>query len=622
MQEKLKKILFPHSKIRKAQDKLIEAVEKSINDRKNLIVHAPTGLGKTAAVLGPALAYALDNDKSVFFLTSRHTQHMIALETLKKIKDMYGVKIICTDIIGKKHMCLQEGIESLYSNDFVEYCKALREDSKCDYYSNLKDKNKLSVKAEALLQDIKDRSPLSNEEIIDMCKREKLCPYEIAMLLAKDSKVVIADYNYIFNPNIRDTFFAKSKKELGNSILIIDEGHNLPVRIRDFATNRLTNNMIERAIKEANRNSKFEAVEDLEILKDVLDKMIDQLEEGKEMLIRKDYFVDAVSEAKDYDEILNNLVFVGDEIREIQKRSYVGSIGFFLEMWPEGDEGFTRIISNKEGNKMISSINLDPSIFTAEIVNNAFSSIMMSGTLTPTSMYKDLLGFDDVVEEEFESPFPKKNRLNLIIPETTTKFTQRSEAQFKNMGNVIKKIVDNVPGNCACFFPSYYLRDQVYKTLFENTNKEILLEDPGMTKEEKTKIMKDLYKLRIKGALLLGTASGSFGEGIDYKGDLLKCVIVVGLPLNPPDLETKELIKYYDEKFSKGWDYGYIFPAFIKSLQNAGRCIRSETDKGVTIFLDERYAWENYYRLFPKDLDVKITKLYEDRVKEFFENKK
>jgi len=103
-------------------------------------------------------------------------------------------------------------------------------------------------------------------------------------------------------------------------------------------------------------------------------------------------------------------------------------------------------------------------------------------------------------------------------------------------------------------------------------------------------------------------------------GDLLKGVIVVGLPLEKPSLEIKELIDYYDEEFGKGWDYAYIYPAIIKCLQNAGRCIRSETDKGVTIFLDERFAWQNYYRCFPPDMEVKITKMYGEKVKGFFKS--
>ena len=124
-----------------------------------------------------------------------------------------------------------------------------------------------------------------------------------------------------------------------------------------------------------------------------------------------------------------------------------------------------------------------------------------------------------------------------------------------------------------------------------------------------------------QGAVLLGVSSGSFSEGIDLPGDYLKSVIVVGLPLAKPDLETKQLIEYYDMRFGKGWDYGYVYPAMIRTIQNAGRCIRSKEDKGVIIFLDERYRLQNYFKCFPKDWQMKITRMPIALIEEFFEEK-
>ena len=107
-----------------------------------------------------------------------------------------------------------------------------------------------------------------------------------------------------------------------------------------------------------------------------------------------------------------------------------------------------------------------------------------------------------------------------------------------------------------------------------------------MNTQEKQEFLDNFRLYKKVGAVLMGVITGNFGEGIDLPGDELQGVIIVGLPLQKPDLETEVLIKYYDNKFKKGWDYGYLFPAFNKTLQSAGRCIRSETDRGVIIFLD------------------------------------
>ncbi len=614
--------LFPHETVREIQTELIRAVEEALENKKDLIVHAPTGLGKTAATISPALEYAISKNLNVFFLTSRHTQHRIAVETLKKIKEKHNAEFACVDLIGKKWMCIDPTVENLYGMDFNEYCKKQREDNKCEFYTPLKEKGKLLTRAQKVVETLKKR-PYSNEEIIEMCIKEGMCPYEIAMRLAKDAKVVIADYYYAFNQSIRNTFLQKSGKALSDSILIIDEGHNLPKRCRDLYSHKLTMFMLERGLKEAAKHGFLETIEKLNIIKGVMEQFSQGLSHMQnEKLITKDEFIEAIESSIGYEDIIKEFNDVADEIREKQKQSYIGGIVGFLEFWLGDDKGFARILSLENGYPKLMYKCLDPSISTREIITDAYSTILMSGTLTPTSMYKDILGFDNADEKVLPSPFPKKNRLSIVIPETTTKFTKRSEEQFKDIANVLIKVVNNVPGNVAVFFPSYKIRDDVYTYFYElHKDKEsILLEKPMLSKSEKEGLIDRFKGLKDKGGVLLAVASGSFGEGVDLPGDYLKGVVVVGLPLEKPNLETTKLIEYYDKKFSKGWDYGYVFPALTKTMQNAGRCIRSDTDKGVIVFLDERYSWPAYLRYFPPDYGVKITKLYEDRIKNFFLN--
>ena len=96
-------ILFPYEKLRDCQKELISDIKDAIDNNKNILVNAPTGLGKTIAAIGPALSNAIANDKTVFFLTSRHTQHVLAIKTLKDISKKFGASIKCCDIIGKKY---------------------------------------------------------------------------------------------------------------------------------------------------------------------------------------------------------------------------------------------------------------------------------------------------------------------------------------------------------------------------------------------------------------------------------------------------------------------------------------------------------------------------------------
>jgi len=619
----LGEFLFPYSKIREGQDNLVRAIHDAVENKKNIIVHAPTGIGKTAAVLSPALSYAVKNKLTVFFLTSRHTQHKIAVDTLKLIKEKFNQKITAIDLIGKRWMCPVKGADKLSSAQFVDYCKAQKEEGKCEFYSNTIKKNKLTVIAKKILSEIQNKLPLDVEDVIKLCSKEKLCPYELSLILANKADVIIADYYYLFNPLINALFFKKSKKNLENSIIIVDEAHNLGPRIRNLLTVKVSNWIIKYAIKEAKKFDKKELIGKLAWMQDVLVKLGADLNYGEEKLVAKKEFADKINQHYDYDELTAELEFAAEEVLQKQKKSFLGQIGNFLSNWTGQEEGFTRILSFKKiKNQPFLSLSyrcLDPSLVSKSIIDNAHSVIAMSGTLTPTSMYKDILGFGNAEEKSYKNPFPLKNRLSLIIPKTTTKYSLRNEQQYKKISFLLSDIVKVVPGNCALFFPSYSLRDSVNKYFSLFCSRHTILEKPNLNKKEKESLLREFKEYKDEGAVLSAVINGSFAEGIDLPGDFLKAVIVIGLPLEPPDLETRELINYYDRKFGKGWDYAYILPAFIKAMQATGRCIRSETDKGVIVFLDERYRWRNYLKCFPPGFDIKVCERYKEKIKDFFQ---
>jgi len=215
---------------------------------------------------------------------------------------------------------------------------------------------------------------------------------------------------------------------------------------------------------------------------------------------------------------------------------------------------------------------------------------------------------------EYPNPFPEENRLDLVIPAISTKFDQRNGQMYERIADSVSELIDIIKGNKIFFFPSYAIMEKTKELIKEN----ILVETQGMDKSSREMILKKFISMKDKGCTLFAISSGSFGESIDLVGDNLKAVIIVGVPFAKNDLEVKEIIRYYDEKFGKGMEYGYIMPAFTAIMQNAGRCIRSETDKGVIVYLDERYAWSNYRKNFPEYVKLKGAKSY-DEVKEFLE---
>jgi len=613
--------LFPFEDFRPIQAKFVAAVSATIKQGKQLLVHAPTGIGKTASTLSPAVTYALEHKKTVFFLTSRHTQHLIALETLQLLQNKHDKRFGVVNLVGKQNMCLQPGVQYLSSSEFHSYCKQQREQRTCSYFNKTrKTSGTLDVHGTACTEQLANHIiPL--ELLKSSAGDLAVCPYEIALELSKDAKVIVADYNYIFNDVVRNGFFRRTELELQDCIVIVDEAHNLPSRIKNMATDRLTSRTLSLAMKEAEKAGEPKAQQYVTELHVMFDSYLD--EDFDEKLVPKQFFLAMIEEIADIDAFTEELTAAGERVRDDKKSSFLLSIVEFITRWKGADKGFARIMSKKQGNQgtsiQLSYTCLDPALITTPILDQCHSVIFMSGTLQPLDMYQHLLGAHDATPLAFDNPFPIKNRLSLVVPKTTTKFSQRNDKQFEDIAQAVTDIVTNIPGNSIIFLPSYQIHSRISAILHQKCPRTIMTEQQGMHADERKQLLENFKSYAQQGgAVLLAVSSGSFGEGIDLPGDLLKGVIIVGVPLARPDLEVKELIAYYQTTYGRGWDYGYLLPAFNIIIQNAGRCIRSAQDRGVIVYLDERFG-QQFKSYFPEAVTVDGIH-YVDRVKEFFNN--
>ena len=100
--------------------------------------------------------------------------------------------------------------------------------------------------------------------------------------------------------------------------------------------------------------------------------------------------------------------------------------------------------------------------------------------------------------------------------------------------------------------------------------------------------------------LSLCVLGGIFAEGIDLPGTALDGVMVVGVGLPQVNLFQETLRAYYQEKLGQGFAYAYRIPGMQKVAQAVGRVIRTETDRGVALLLDDRYLQREYRQLCPE----------------------
>lgn len=636
-----KQVNFPYDTVRKGQDKFIKAVYQTISTKKNLLVSAPTGLGKTVSGLAPAIYQAKQRGLTVVCLTSRQTQANQVIKTIADIQKASGEKISHMAFIGKRSMCVHPERDLYPPQDFNDFCKKVRLTGKCGFYKNAKNSDYEQVRKNVI--EISNKEVLSVEGFVELAGSQipqgskcGFCPYELAGEKAFQADVIICDYNYMFQTGIRENFLGKIGRDLSECILVVDEAHNLPDRIRNahsYALNTQMLNAAKQELKDFIKESKYDNY--ILNLINTIEFLFHKNKEQKkdEYLITKDEFTNHYLKEFGNKEGLGDIVAKLEEIEALVKEqrvvSFVGRVANFLLRWLELDEvGYLRTIeTSQKQNKEVINLKItciDPSDLAGSILNKSFSSILMSGTLSPIKMYQDILGVANAYSLTLDSPFAKESQLNLIFPDVTSKYSQRTSDMYEKIATYISGSLNSANiSNAIVFFPSYDFMEKILEKInVFGLNRKILKEKRFMTKDDKEKIV-DEFKSKTfssKSKVLFAVTSGSFAEGLDLPNKALEMVIVVGLPLGVPDLYTQALIRHFENKFKKGQMYGYIYPAMSKIIQAAGRCIRTDDDKGVIVFLDNRFFWPLYAQAFPKHWHLqKADSNYKLTINNFFD---
>ncbi len=591
------RVPWPFPRVRSGQAEFLADARAAVAQGRHLLAHAPTGIGKTAVALVAALEEALARGHVVLFLTSRQSQHRIAIETLKRL-EAKGARFSAVDVIAKQSMCLQEAAPS-FGRAFHEFCDLKVRTRSCSFFTRNDE-----VVVRAVLQ-----RTLHVQELIQASAACRVCPHRVAMDAAAQAHVVVCDYNYVFS-DILPWTLERLGRPLEDLVLVVDEAHNLPDRIRSHLTGDLTLHDVVRASREA-RELDPEAAHQLAGVAKAFERFLLGLR--SERVAQKEEFVQVVDEGLrhglggtvGYGDLVEMVEHAAEEALRRGRATSLPDLADFLRKWRDVDEGILRLVVPGEEGKVAFRL-MDPSVLSKAVFERVHASILMSGTLYPAEMYADLLGVppDRRVLRTYVSPFPRENRLLLIHPHATTQYARRDAGMYELIAREILSVAA-APGNVAAFFPSYeFLAEVTGRIRHARVRKKLLVEHPTWDKARRDGALEALRLAREDGgALLLGVQGGSLSEGVDYEGNLLSAVVIVGLPLSPPNVEVEALKDYYARKFgpSKGLDYAYIFPAVNKVLQAAGRPIRSERDRAAIVLLEGRLLAPRYARCLPPD---------------------
>lgn len=575
--ESIKRLKFPFENYRPGQRELAVRVYKSITDSKKCFAQAPTGTGKTISTLFPAIkAMGEDKTSKIFYLTAKTITREVAQNTISLMRKK-DLNLKAVTITAKEKICKMEEV-----NCNPEYCPYAN-----GYFDRINN---------ALKDILVKYNDYSKDNIEKISEEYMLCPFELSLDLTNLSDVIICDYNYVFDPRVYLKRFFDTKTT--DYTFLIDEAHNLVDRAREMYSATLNEEKFVKVKKLISKKDKRIT----KVIKEIQSYFEDKLED---LTILDENDLVENEAPLELCEILSSFIKFVDEYlaRTNEENEELMDLYFdvysFLSISDFYDKNYTTIYTNKFTGMTIKIYCVNPQKVIEERMKKAKSSIIFSATLIPMDYFMKMYSAD---EEDFiinlKSPFDVKNRLLMIGDNVATTYNKRFETS-EDIASYIANCVQAKKGNYMVFFPSYKYMELVFDKMKENypyINTSI--QESNMSEEEKEEFLsmfdEDNKETHV-GFCVLG---GHFSEGIDLTNDKLIGVIIVGVGMPQIGID-RDIIKEHMKDSNKGFDYAYVYPGMIKVLQAAGRCIRTDNDKGVILLLDNRYSQRRYQSLFP-----------------------
>lgn len=575
----IQRIEFPFP-YRKGQRDVAAAVYRTILRKKKLFIQAPTGVGKTMSTVFPAVkAVGEGLAEKIFYLTAKTITRTVAENAFSTLKEN-GLRMKVITLTAKEKICFCE--EAVCNPEACPYAKG--------HFDRVND---------AVFDMITGGNEINRKAIEEQAQKYMVCPFELSLDISTWTDAVICDYNYAFDPTAHlKRFFSEGGS--GNYIFLIDEAHNLVERGREMYSAQLY---------------KEDLLEVKRLIKADSPPLAKKLEEVNRLFLAlkrecEDYMIlDGVSHiVLKLMNVLTEMEKFLEEPVEEKKRDQVLELYFqvrsFVNIHDIMDENYV-VYSELEsdGRFKVRLFCVNPAQNLQSYLEYGVSTVFFSATLLPIHYYKELLS---VEKEDYaiyaETPFPAKNRILLMGRDVSTKYTLRGAVMYERIARYIITAAKVRKGNYMAFFPSYKVMEEVYNYFLSDAGEiDSVIQSQSMGEAEREEFLGMFETDRENSLVGFCVMGGIFSEGIDLTEDRLIGAVIVGTGL-PQVCNDREIVKqYFDEMGMRGFDYAYLYPGMNKVLQSAGRVIRTETDRGLILLLDDRFSQRQYREIFPRE---------------------
>lgn len=578
--------LLPYREWRPGQRELAKVVEETILGSKILLARYPIGLGKTIAVLIGAIASGIPK---IIYLARTKNQFQAPFRELARLAAS-RIDVPAVMLVNKKDMCLLSIPGNMSYRDFLVFCSKARKSGYCVYRSNV-----LPEKT-PLLVDVRTAKLLG--------KKLMACPFEISWRLISRSRVIVASYSYLFDPDLFKVFLSKSNIKLNEALLVVDEAHNLPSYIASITQRSLDDYtlIMSRREIETLKTPKANSILNRISMFITYTRKKSKQSGGLEKEIDVNEALSILPSSKD-------LYYMASLLEEnsILETSYTRKVADFVSMLEKASHDYLLSLRGTPLGLEVKITIYNVSRIAQGVFSRIRSAVLMSATLPPREYMVTLLGLYNRAVDEVVYPYLWAENASIsIMRGLTSRYAEREKTTFKKYAKFIDYIFSK-NGNTLVVFPSYSFLKNVYAHISSTPN---IVEDQNTSLEDVMDVLFNNEK-----TLILAVAWGKLVEGIEFRnGDksLLDTIIIAGLPVPEPTLYNKKLLSYLSLKLGnrgKAWKIVYLYPGLMKIVQAIGRGIRSERDRVKVYILDDRVLSEGQDYLSSYGFNITVTEL-------------